>query len=129
MTSERTVLVAGGARGIGRSIAEHLTGIGWKVVVTYNGGLDEASELKRSHGVEVRQLDLTDQSRTLDFSRQIRDEFPFDGLVNNAGILEKEAFEESTLDAWDRSFEVNVTAALIFAREIGLRMPAGREHR
>jgi NAD(P)-dependent dehydrogenase (short-subunit alcohol dehydrogenase family) len=125
MTSERTVLVTGGARGIGRSIAEHLSGIGWKVVVTYNGGLDEAGELKRSHGVEVRQLDLTDRSRTLDFSRQIRDEFPFDALVNNAGILEKESFEESTLDAWDRSFEVNVTAALIFAREIGLRMPAG----
>lgn len=125
MTSERTVLVTGGGRGIGRSIAEHLAGIGWRVVATYNTGLEEAKELRRTHGVEVRQLDLKDRSRSLDFVRQIRDEFPFDALVNNAGILEKEPFEEFTFEAWDRSFEVNVTAPLILAKEIGLHMPAG----
>ena len=74
MTNERTVLVTGGARGIGRSIAEHLTGIGWRVVATYNSGLDEAKELRRTHGVEVRQLDLTDRSSLLDFVRRIREE-------------------------------------------------------
>lgn len=125
MTGEGTVLVTGGARGIGRSIAEHLAGMGWKVVVTYNTGLEEAQEFRRSHGVEVRHLDLTDRSRSLDVVRQIRDEFSLDALVNNAGILEKEPFEELTYDAWDRSFEVNVTAPLILAKEIGLHMPAG----
>lgn len=125
MANERNVLVTGGARGIGRSIAEHLAGVGWKVVATYNTGLDEAKELRRTHGVDVRQLDLTDRSMSRDFVRQIRDEFRFDALVNNAGILEKEPFEEFTFDAWDRSFEVNVTAPLILAQEIGLRMPAG----
>jgi NAD(P)-dependent dehydrogenase (short-subunit alcohol dehydrogenase family) len=125
MTGERTVLVTGGARGIGRSIAEHLAGTGWKVVVTYNTGRDEAQEFRRSHGVEVRQLDLTDRSRSLDFVRQIRDEFSLNALVNNAGILEKEPFGEFTYDAWDRSLEVNVTAPLILAKEIGLNMAAG----
>jgi NAD(P)-dependent dehydrogenase (short-subunit alcohol dehydrogenase family) len=125
MTSQRTALVTGGARGIGRSIATHLAESGWKVVVTYNTGHDEAKELGRSHGVEVRQLDLADRSRSLDFARQIRDEFPFDALVNNAGILDKEPFGDITLDVWDRTFEVNVTAPLILAREIGLHMAAG----
>jgi NAD(P)-dependent dehydrogenase (short-subunit alcohol dehydrogenase family) len=125
MTSGPTVLVTGGARGIGRSIAEHLAGNGWKVVATYNTGVDEAKELKHTHGVDIRQLDLADRSRSLDFARQIRDEYSFDALVNNAGILEKQSFEEFTFDAWDRTFELNVTSPLLLAREIGLQMSAG----
>ena len=125
MTSERTALVTGGARGIGGSIARHLAESGWKVVATYNTGLEQARDLGRSHGVDVRQLDLTDRSRTMDFARQIRDEYSFDALVNNAGILEKEPFGDITLDTWDRTFEVNVTAPLILAQEIGPHMPAG----
>lgn len=125
MTAERTALVTGGARGIGRAIAERLADSGWKVVATYNTGMDEAKELARTHGVEIRQLDLADRSRTLDFARRIRDEFSFDGLVNNAGILEKVSFEELSLHAWDRTLEVNVTAPLILAQTIGPQMSAG----
>jgi NAD(P)-dependent dehydrogenase (short-subunit alcohol dehydrogenase family) len=125
MTGEHTALVTGGARGIGRSIAERLAESGWTVVATYNTGLDEAKELARTHGVEIRQLDLTDRSGSLDFARQIRDEYSFVGLVNNAGILEKQPFEEITLDAWDRAFQVNVTAPLILAQAIGPYMSPG----
>ncbi|MCP9002108.1 SDR family oxidoreductase [Pseudarthrobacter sp. RMG13] len=125
MTSERTALVTGGARGIGRSIAEKLAESGWKVVATYNTGLEDAKELARTHGVEIRQLDLTDRSKTLDFARRIHDEFSFGALVNNAGILEKQSFEEFRLDVWDRTLAVNVTAPLILAQSIGLRMSPG----
>lgn len=125
MAGARTALVTGGARGIGRSIAERLAEIGWNVVATYNTGYDQAKELARTHGVEVRQVDLADRSRSLDFAHQIREEFSFDGIVNNAGILEKQAFEEMTLDAWERTFEVNVTAPLILAQAIGPHMSPG----
>jgi NAD(P)-dependent dehydrogenase (short-subunit alcohol dehydrogenase family) len=122
MTNERAVLVTCGARGIGRAIAEHLAESGWKVVATYKTGFEESVELRRTHGVEIRQLDMTDRSRSLDFARQIRSEFSFDALVNNAGILEKEAFSASTLGAWDRAFEVNVTAPLIPSQALGPHM-------
>ena len=125
MRNEPAVLVTGGARGIGRAIAEHLAERGWRVIATYNTGRDEAMELWRTHGVEVRQLDMTDRSASWDFARQIRTEFSFDALVNNAGILEKEAFDEFTLGAWDRALEVNVTAPLILAQALGSRMGAG----
>lgn len=125
MTAERTVLVTGGARGIGRAIAERLAEGGWKVVATYNTGLDQARELARTHGVEIRQVDLADRAESLDFARRISEEFSFGGLVNNAGILEKEPLGEMTLDAWDRTFEVNVTAPLILAQTIGPHMSRG----
>ncbi|APX03033.1 SDR family NAD(P)-dependent oxidoreductase [Arthrobacter sp. QXT-31] len=125
MTAERTVLVTGGARGIGRAVAERLAESGWKVVATYNTGLDQARELARTHGVEIRQVDLADRAESLDFARRISEEFSFGGLVNNAGILEKEPLGEMTLDAWDRTFEVNVTAPLILAQTIGPHMSRG----
>ncbi|MHA7209603.1 SDR family NAD(P)-dependent oxidoreductase [Arthrobacter sp. MDT1-65] len=125
MTSQRTVLITGAARGIGRAIAEHLVERDWRVVATYNTSRDEATVLQRTHGVVIRHLDLTDRAGLQSFARLVREEFPFDALVNNAGVLEKEPFEALSLGAWDRSFEVNVTAPLILAREIGLRMPVG----
>jgi NAD(P)-dependent dehydrogenase (short-subunit alcohol dehydrogenase family) len=125
MTSERCALVTGGARGIGRAIAEHLAESGWKVIATYNTGLEEARELNRTHGVEIRGLDLADRSASLDFARRIRDEFSLGALVNNAGVLEKEPFDEFSLDVWDRTLQVNVTAPLILAQEIGLHMSPG----
>ncbi|MDQ0734489.1 SDR family NAD(P)-dependent oxidoreductase [Arthrobacter agilis] len=125
MTSERTVLVTGGARGIGRAIAEHLAEQGWMVVATYNASADEAMVLHHTHGVEVRRLDLADRAAVLDFARSIREEYVLDALVNNAGVLEKEPMASLTLEAWDRSFAVNVTAPLMLAREIGLHMSPG----
>lgn len=83
------------------------------------------STATESHGVEVRPVDLTDRAASLDFARRIRDEFSFSALVNNAGILMKDSLEELDFEVWDKSFEVNVTAPLILAREIGLRMTAG----
>jgi 3-oxoacyl-[acyl-carrier protein] reductase len=125
MTDKGTVLVTGGARGIGRAIAERLAENGWAVVVTYNTGHNEALELARTHGVDIRQIDLADRSKSLDFARQVRDEFSFGALVNNAGVLEKQSFEEIALDAWDRTVEVNVTAPLILAQAIGPHMSRG----
>lgn len=52
-------------------------------------GLDEARELSGTHGVEIRQLDMNDRSESIALARQIRSEFSFDGLVKNAGILQR----------------------------------------
>ena len=125
MTNNGTVLVTGGARGIGRAIAERLAESGWNVVVTYKTGHSEAQELARTHGVATRQVDLADRSESLGFARQIRDEFRFNALVNNAGVLEKQSLEEMTLDAWDRTLEVNVTAPFILGQTIGTQMSPG----
>lgn len=125
MADERTVLITGAARGIGRAIAERLAESGWKVVATYLTGRDEAEELARTHKVQIRQVDLADRPETVEIAKQISQEFPLTALVNNAGILEKEPFESMSLDAWDRTMEVNVTAPLIMAQTIGPRMSEG----
>lgn len=99
MAGERTVLVSGGARGIGRAITERLAEGGWNVIATYLTGVDEAKELARTHEVQMHQVDLADRAKTVEFAHRICDEFPLTALVNNAGILEKQRFEEMTLEA------------------------------
>ena len=123
--NKKAVLVTGGSRGIGRAIAEHLATSGWLVVATYNTGAAEAIQLKRSHGVEVRQVDLSNRDTLLDFVHQISDEYTFTALVNNAGIIEFELFDDLTLDAWERTMAVNVTAPLVLCHELGRKMPPG----
>lgn len=125
MTSKGYVLVTGASRGIGRAIAEQLSTSGWQVVGTYNTKADEAKQLAQSHGVEIRQVDLTDRTRSLDFANQIRQEFEFSALVNNAGIIEFEKFDQLSLDAWDRTFEVNLNAPLILSRALAPSMTSG----
>jgi NAD(P)-dependent dehydrogenase (short-subunit alcohol dehydrogenase family) len=124
-TESKTALVTGGSLGIGRAIAELLATEGWNVVATYNTSIDEAQELRRTHGVEIRRIDLSNRARSVDFARQISEEFTFTALVNNAGIIEFEQFDLLTLEAWDRTFEVNVTAPLLLSQQIGLQMPRG----
>ncbi len=125
MNDGRWVLVTGASRGIGRAIAERLSTSGWRVVGTYNTGADEAKDLARTHNVEIRQVDLADRTRSSDFARQMSQEFSFSALVNNAGIIEFETFEELSLESWDRTFEVNLNAPLILSRELAAGMKAG----
>jgi NAD(P)-dependent dehydrogenase (short-subunit alcohol dehydrogenase family) len=121
----RTVLVTGGSRGIGRAIAEHLAEHDWRVVATYNTGVDGAEELRQTHDVDIRRVDLSHRAGCVEFARQLLHEYEFSALVNNAAMIEFERFDDFTMETWDRTLEVNLTAPLILAGELGRRMPAG----
>jgi NAD(P)-dependent dehydrogenase (short-subunit alcohol dehydrogenase family) len=118
------VVVTGASRGIGRAIAERLSSKGRHVIGTYNTGIDEAKELADRHGIEMCRVDLSARDETVQFaedltSRQVQ------ALVNNAAVIEFESFDDFTVEAWDRSLEVNVTAPLILANAVGRSMKDG----
>src|SRR6266581_1080408 len=102
----RVALVTGGARGIGRCIAETLRDQGARVAA---GDL-AAPELD---GV----MDVTDE-RSVDegFGRVEAELGPVDVLVLNAGVFVIEPFEATTLESWRRTMAVNVDGAFLCAR-------------
>ena len=112
----RTALVTGGARGIGRSIAEKLRDLGAQVAV---GDLAQP-DIPGCTGVR---LDVTDEASV----RRAVDEIDrglgaVDILVINAGIFVIEPFEEASLASWQRTLDVNLTGGFLVSRAVLPRM-------
>lgn len=117
--AQKNALVTGVSRGIGKAICEKLVADGFKVYGTYNTGKDEANELRdRLQNVEIFQVDFADRNQTLELINKLKS-VQFDAIVNNAGMIEFENFEEFDYQIWDSTLEVNVTTALLLSQ--GLR--------
>ncbi|MER7370239.1 SDR family oxidoreductase [Nonomuraea wenchangensis] len=128
MSTPRTALVTGAARGIGRAVAARLAADGFAVTACdLNGDRLEAAlpELKE-HG-EVRPLvaDVTDlEYMTAWLDRQ---ETPLTALVNNAAVAPRIPLAELDADALAHVMRVNFQAAALLGREAGRGMcAAGR---
>jgi len=122
MTSEsadRTVaLVTGGARGIGRAIAEALAADGHVVAV---GDLDEdgAQKAAAELGGFPVSLDVTDSESVDAAVARVGEGLGAIGiLVNNAGWDEFRPFLETDESFWDRVIEVNLKGCLRLCRRV-----------
>jgi NAD(P)-dependent dehydrogenase (short-subunit alcohol dehydrogenase family) len=114
----RVAFVTGGGRGIGRQIAETLRDQGARVA---DGDL-RAPDVDGVLGVE---LDVT-SAASVDaaFARVEADLGPVELLVLNAGIYVVEPFEQTSLDSWRRTIDVNLTGAFVCVRRA---LPAMRD--
>jgi NAD(P)-dependent dehydrogenase (short-subunit alcohol dehydrogenase family) len=110
--------VTGAARGIGRCIAETLRDQGARVAAGDLG----APEIDGVLGVEVDVADETAVDRA--FGRIETELAPVDLLVLNAGIFVIEPFEETSLESWRRTLDINLTGAFLCARRA---LPSMRE--
>lgn len=122
----KNVIVTGVSRGIGRGIAVHLASKGYKVYGTFNTGQVEADSLKQQLGssIELFQVDFTDRSGTKRFISEVSN-VQLNGIVNNAGMIEFEDFEDFDFSIWDRTLEVNVTTPLLITQALQKNLVAG----
>lgn len=115
MTLEnRTCVITGASRGIGRAIAEEFGDHGANVVVNYRSSEARAHEvvdaIEESGGTAVAlQADVADEAAVEAMAETTRDAFgTVDVLVNNAGITVDKKFENMSRDDWRRVVEVNL---------------------
>jgi NAD(P)-dependent dehydrogenase (short-subunit alcohol dehydrogenase family) len=114
----RVAFVTGGGRGIGRSIAETLRDQGARVA---DGDL-AAPEIEGVLGLE---LDVTSTaSIEAAFARIEAELGNVELLVLNAGIYVVEPFEQTSLESWRRTMDVNLTGAFLCAQRA---LPAMRD--
>lgn len=108
-----SVIVTGGARGIGRATVERLARAGATVAV---GDLDPdlLDDLTAELGPRVvaAHLDVTDPASWRTFLESVADLGPWDVLVNNAGIMPLSPFAALKVEEWDRMIDVNVRGVL-----------------
>jgi NAD(P)-dependent dehydrogenase (short-subunit alcohol dehydrogenase family) len=113
----RTVVVTGGARGIGRATVQRFAALGDRVVAL---GRDAAA-LHALENAETHVCDVTDEAavtRVFDAIGAV------DVLVNNAGMGESAPLHQTTLESWQRHLNVNATAAFLCMRAV---IPGMRE--
>ena len=114
----RVAAVTGAARGIGLRIAEVLRDQGAQVAALDINQPEIA-------GVEGIVCDVSDPAGVSRAFGAVREKLgQVDVLVINAAIFKAVAFEDVTLEWWERSLAVNFTGAFLCAREV---LPSMRE--
>ena len=74
----------------------------------------------------VVELDVTDPAGWADLADWVESEHGrVDALVNNAGVAARERLPDVSLDAWQRTFDINVTGPMLGIQALVPLMPRG----
>ena len=123
----KTAVVTGASRGIGRGIATRLAADGARVVVHYKGNIDAANEvvaeIKNNGGEAVAiACDLADTTEIRRMFSLVESQFKtVDFLINNAGWAEFRVLKDVDEDNFDAIFDLNVRG-LFFATQEAARI-------
>lgn len=117
--AKRRALVTGGGRGIGEAIAVALARAGAYVIVTGRSE-PELQAVAAATGGQALRADLGSRADTDRLLAALGGEI--DILVNNAGLADSAPLEATDDELWDRTLELNVTAAFRLTRALVPRM-------
>ena len=116
------IVVTGAARGIGRSISEHLAATGPFTVI----GVDLSPELALAEDVVPVQVDLTGPDGPATVRQTVEDSgLSLLGLVNNAGITRDSRLVNMSDDDFRAVLDVNLGAAYRLSLELAPVMTDG----
>jgi 3-oxoacyl-[acyl-carrier protein] reductase len=120
----KRILITGASRGIGRAIAEKLAAPDTTLILH---GRDKSALAETKTAVEARGAAAVLQLADLagDFTPLVEAAGQLDVLVNNAGIAVVKPFDSLTLEEWQRSLAINVTAPFFLAQKLAPQMQSG----
>jgi NAD(P)-dependent dehydrogenase (short-subunit alcohol dehydrogenase family) len=121
--SDRSALVTGSAKGLGRGLALSLADCGASVAIHYNSSADAASEAAadaRDLGAPAAttvQGDVTDPDEVDDFFAAAEAELgTVDVLVNNVGAFAPEHWETIDFETWQAVLDTNLTGTYLCSK-------------
>jgi len=129
ITENKTALITGAAKRIGRAIAIELAGAGWNVVVHYHQSYDQAVELVNElQGAGVNavalQAELSDETKVEKlFSAAIDALGPITCLINNASVFEEDTALDVSIGSWNGHMDVNLRAPFLLSQCLAKKLP------
>jgi len=125
---EKSAIVTGSTKGIGRAIAEGLLGAGARVTLSARDEKEVAAvgkELEQKHAKRVlaRRCDVRRESDVTSLFEETERAFGgIDILVNNAGVGFFKNLEEMSIEEWNSVIETNLTGVFLCSRAAIPRM-------
>ena len=122
----KVALITGASGGIGRAIAQKFIDNGYFVVGQYNSGrknIDEFTKQLKEQGKSDYffgvKADLSNTQDINDMMDNVLNSFKrIDVLVNNAGVSLTKLITDTTLDEWNKVFDVNVKSAYLITNRV-----------
>lgn len=125
---DKTAIVTGGSRGIGRSIALKLASMGANVVVNYTNNADKANEVVQAikdmgRDALAIKADISQPEDVINLVKIVEEYFSsIDILVNNAGITRDNLIIRMKDEDWDNVMNTNLKGTYLCTKYIGKKM-------
>ena len=118
----QTIIVTGGTRGIGKSIAESFLKAGAIVIVTYSANEAAATQFKQDNievagNIDIQKFDVDKYEEVEKFFKYIDKKYEgFEVLVNNAGIRKDSVLAMMKESDWHDVLNVNLTGTFYMCK-------------
>lgn len=117
---EKVVIITGGSRSLGKSIALSFAQLGATVIIGYRSSLEEATDcvneiqrITKNKNVSFKKIDVTDGKEVQKaFIDIIEKEGKIDVLVNNAALSNAGAILTTPLDHWEEIIDTNIIGTI-----------------
>jgi len=128
--NDKTILITGAAKRVGRIFALACARAGANVVIHHAHSKEQAESVREEIvglGLKawVHQANLNDLSQAESLIPLVNRFTPLHGLVNSAAIFESLSLETTSLDDWQRHLQINLTAPFLLSQAFARQAQAG----
>ncbi len=128
MDENKTVVITGSARRLGKEISLVCAAAGFDVIIHSNKSQNEAQSLiEQIHKIGGRarniSADFSDPVKAAEtFTKVFAEEKNLFALINNASIFEPGSFLESSYESWKSNFDINLTVPFLLSQSFAKHM-------
>ena len=121
----KTALITGASKRIGKAIAEYLAERGWNIVIHYNNSEDAAKQLASELSLKFVDQNFSlvkaNLSKTSDvvgiIPKVVSENGELELLVNNASVFDKGYLKETSTELFDSQMDVNLKAPFLLIKD------------
>ncbi len=116
----KTVIITGGTRGIGKSLVHIFNDVGANVIITGTKKYNSVNFdfLKNNSRIQYKQLDYLSDKSVKQFIHLLSDLDRIDVLINNAGVNKIDNISEISVDDWDWINTINLKGPFLLTQVV-----------